>query len=120
MDECLIAVEETMATGQEIAFQPPLAKVLGQHLHHSAIGGKVIVANNCLSSPCAICGLEDRGQAIGRGLIGSHQAEPVAVAGDDVAQKCAEDLCCFSGFGSRLGNRYCVVGEVWHVEVTEQ
>src|SRR5271154_4354005 len=65
MDERLIAIEETVATGQEIAFQPPLAEVLRQHLHHSAIRGEMIVANNCFSSPCAISDLEDRRQPVG-------------------------------------------------------
>lgn len=38
-DERLIAVEETVASGEQIALQPALAHMLGEHgIHHAAVG----------------------------------------------------------------------------------
>ena len=39
VDERLVAVEQAMASGQQIAFEPPLALVLAQHLHYAGRPG---------------------------------------------------------------------------------
>ena len=43
VDERLVAVEQAVAARQQVALEPPLAEVLGQHLHHAAVGRQVIV-----------------------------------------------------------------------------
>ena len=44
MDERLVAVEQPVATGEQIALEPSLALVLRQHLHDPPVGGEVVVA----------------------------------------------------------------------------
>ena len=39
VDEGLVAGEEAVAAGEQVAFQPALAQVLAQHLHHAARRG---------------------------------------------------------------------------------
>ena len=51
VDERLVAVEEAVAPGQEVALEPSLALVLGQHLHHPAVGGQVVVAGSAARRP---------------------------------------------------------------------
>ena len=43
VDEGLVAVEEAVPPGQEVALQPALALVLGEDLHHPALGRLVLV-----------------------------------------------------------------------------
>jgi hypothetical protein len=38
VDERLVTVEEAVPAGQEVALEPALALVLGEHLHHAAVG----------------------------------------------------------------------------------
>jgi hypothetical protein len=38
VDECFVAGEKTVPAGEQIAFQPALAGVLGQDFHNPAIG----------------------------------------------------------------------------------
>ena len=37
VDERLVAIEEPMASGQEIALQPPFAQMLAEHLHDATL-----------------------------------------------------------------------------------
>ena len=43
VDEGLVAGEEAVPASQEIAFEPSLALVLAQHLHHPPVGCEMIV-----------------------------------------------------------------------------
>ena len=43
VDERLVAGEEAVPAGQQIAFEPALALVLAEHLHDPAVGGEVVV-----------------------------------------------------------------------------
>ena len=43
VNKSLVARKEAMAAGEQIAFQPALALVFAQHLHHAAIGSDVVV-----------------------------------------------------------------------------
>ena len=40
-NECLVAVEEAVAAGEQVALQPALAHVLGEHaVHNAPVGGQ--------------------------------------------------------------------------------
>jgi len=43
VDEGLIAVEEAVAAGEQVALQPAFAEVLREHLHHPAAWSEVLV-----------------------------------------------------------------------------
>ena len=43
VDKGLVAGEEAVAAGEQVALQPALALVLAEHFHHAAVGGHVIV-----------------------------------------------------------------------------
>ena len=43
VNERLVAREEAVAAREQIAFQPALALMLAQHLHHAAVGREVVV-----------------------------------------------------------------------------
>ena len=54
VDEGLIAAEEAVPAGQQIALQPALAEVLGEDLHHAAVGTEVFVGAKALGLPLAV------------------------------------------------------------------
>ena len=43
VDERLVAREEAMPAGQQVAFQPALALVLAEHFHHATIRAELVV-----------------------------------------------------------------------------
>src|ERR1700722_10833484 len=43
MDKRLVAGEEAVAASQQIAFEPSLALMLAQHLHHPSVGREMVV-----------------------------------------------------------------------------
>ena len=90
VDERLVTVEQPVPAGQQVALEPALALVLGEHLHHAAAGCEVVVAGEDLGVPRAVRHLEHRAQPVRGGLVGAEEAEPVAVAVDHVAQEVPE------------------------------
>lgn len=120
VDECLVAAEEAVPAGQQVAFQPSLAHVFGEHLHDAAIGGQVLVVGGLFCLPGLVGLVEHRGQAVRRGLVGSHQAEVVGVGGDHIAQIGAEYPGRLAGGGGRIGHVDGVVRDRREVQLTQQ
>ena len=79
VDERLVAVEQPVAAGEQVPLQPPLAEVLGQHLHHAPVGREMIIAVDRLGLPGPVGDLEHRRQAVGGGLVGAHDPERLGV-----------------------------------------
>ena len=75
VDEGLVAGEEAVAAGEQVAFQPALALVLGEHLHHAAVGREMIVVRQALGVPRAVGDLEDVLPAVGVVLVGAEEAK---------------------------------------------
>ncbi len=64
MNESLVAVEQPMPAGQQVALQPTLTLVLAQHLHHTSAAGKELVTRHGRGVPLPLGHLEYRLQAI--------------------------------------------------------
>ena len=75
VDERLVAAEEAVAPREQIPFEPALALMLGQHLHHAAVGREVIVGRQNLRHVAAIRDVEHVLPAIGVVLVGAEQAK---------------------------------------------
>ena len=90
VDERLVAVEEAVPARQEIALEPALAEMLGQHLHHAPVRGEVLVGRQRLGVPRAVRDLEDVVEPVRRRLVRAEEAEVLAVPRDHVAQEAAE------------------------------
>jgi hypothetical protein len=58
-----------VSTGEQVALQPSLAEVLGEDLHDLAIRGEVVVARDDVGVPRSVGGVEQRTEAVGRGLV---------------------------------------------------
>jgi hypothetical protein len=80
VDEGFVAGEQAMPAGEQVALQPALAGVLGEHLHHPAVPGQVHVGRLDRVLPVLAGDLVDRAEPVGLGLVGSEDPE-VAVRG---------------------------------------
>jgi hypothetical protein len=90
VDERLVAGEQTVPAGEEVALEPPLAGVLGEDFHHPAVGGEVVVALVPLGHPGAVGDLEDGAEPVRVVLVGREDPEGRHVAAHDVPQESAE------------------------------
>ena len=80
VDEGLVAVEQPVAPGEQVALQPALAHVLREHLHDTAGGRQVVVSRLCLCHPGPVGHLEQGSQPVGGSLVRAHRPEGVGVA----------------------------------------
>ena len=96
VDEGFVAGEEAVAAGEQIAFQPALALVLAQHLHHPAIGRDVVVAGKDLRGRAAVRHLEHGAPAVRGRFVRAEDAEVVRVQFHHIADELALDA---RGFG---------------------
>ena len=75
VDEGLVAGEQAVPPGEQISFEPALAEMLAQHLHHAAILGQVDVIGLDALHPDPLGHLEHRIEPVRRGFVRSHDAE---------------------------------------------
>ena len=120
VDERLVAGEEPVPAGQQVALEPALALVLAQHLHHPPVRREVVVAGHDLRVPRAVGRLEQRREPVRGGLVGPEHAEVLHVRPHHVAQEAAEDARRLGGGDRRLGDVDGVVAEVRHPQVLQQ
>ncbi len=92
MGERLVAGEEAVPPGEQIALQPALAQVLGQHLHHPAVPRQMLVGLPCRRLPRLAGGAVDRVQPVGGGLVRADEPEVAAPGGrrHDIGEQPAE------------------------------
>ena len=122
MNKCLVAVEEAVASGEQIAFEPAFALMLAEHFHDAAGGGEEGVVDLGFRFPLAAGGFEDGAEAVGEGFVGAEEAEIflIVVEFDDVAEEFSEDegVGGLNGAGGRNGDG--VILEIGHTEVAEE
>ena len=75
VNESLVGGKQAVPAGEQIAFEPALAGMLAQDLHHPPIGRQVIVAGDCVGEPGAVGHFEQRAETIGAGFVGAENAE---------------------------------------------
>jgi hypothetical protein len=119
VDERLVAREEPVAPGQQVAFEPALALVLAEHFHHPAVRREMVVAGHDLRGRTAVGHLEHGVPAVRVGLVGAEHAEVVGVALHHVA----DELPCTrvaSASPRPARHRDGIVAEVRHPQVAQQ
>ena len=122
-DECFIACEEAMTTGQQVAFQPALAHMLGQHgIHDAAVLCEEFIGRQSLCIPIAVGCFKRSIQTVGSGLIRTKYAEVAAVLVElqDITDKLAHLDHVLTLGSARLTNWECIVAEVRQTQVTQQ
>jgi len=75
VNECLIAGEEAVAAGEEIALEPTLALVFAKHLHYPPTRSQMVVPGADISNPGTIGDLEDVLPAVRVVFVGTEEPE---------------------------------------------
>jgi hypothetical protein len=70
VDERLVAVEEAVPAGEQVALEPALALVLAEHLHHAPVGARNSSFGTVAASHWRLVDLEDGLEAVGERLVG--------------------------------------------------
>ena len=93
-DERLVAIEQAVPTGEQIALQPAFALMLAQHLHDAAFGCEKDVIRHRLRFPLPVGHFEDGFETIRDCLVGSEDPEVARslVQFQHVAQERAEHM----------------------------
>lgn len=119
VDKGLVAVEQAVATAEDVALEPALNRVLRQHLHDAAGRGQVaavLVLVKVLAHPYLLGDLVDGAELVGLGLVGAEEAEVLGVLGHDVAQEERHVLHAAALVGGRAVKGDGVLAEVGHLE----
>ena len=90
VDERLVAAEQAVPAGEQVALEPALAGVLGEDLHHPAAVGQVLVDVEDLAGEDLVGHLVDGVQPVGRGLVRPEDPEVVGVVPHHVDQVLAQ------------------------------
>ena len=120
VNERLIAGEEAVSAGEQIALQPALTLMLTQHLDDPSVERESVIRRDLLLGVDATRRLEDGIPAVRRGLVGAEDAERLGVALDDVADEPALLARRLRLGRARRRDLHCVVAEVGQREVTAQ
>ena len=122
VDEGLVAREEAVPAGQQIAFEPALALVLAEHLHDPPVGGEMVVVGIGFRHPGAVGDLEHVLPAVRVAFVGAEQAEVARfhVQLHHVAQEAAHHPGRLGG--RRAGRRHLdrVVAEIRQPQIAQQ
>src|SRR5437016_8078268 len=119
MRKGLIRGKQAVATGKEIPFQPTLAVVFSQDLHHPPLRSQVsigiVIRRKTIPLPDPIRHLKHRVEAVRGRLVWAEQPEiarlPIRL--DDVTQEAAHDTGSFSDHRTRLRSEERRVGKEW-------
>ncbi len=119
MNESLIRRKKAVAAGEEIAFQPALARVLAQDLHDAPARREIFVFGQRVRHPCAIGHLKQSVQPVRGGFVRAEDAKVprLVIELHHVAQKSAHDSRRFRSGLAGLGYLHGVLAEIRHPQV---
>ena len=121
--EGLVGVEEAVAAGEQVAFEPAHQRVLGEHLHHPAVARQlaaVRILGQQVGHPGLLAHLVDRLQAVGGGLVRAEDAEVRHVVAHHVAQEFAQRPGVLVQHLAGLRHVHRVVAEVRQLQLLAQ
>src|SRR5664280_628143 len=110
--ESFVGGPHAMAPCKQVAFEPSLAEMLAQYLHHAAVRTQFIVDRNNLSHRAAFGGLEDGVKTIGIRFIGTEHAKVRRIHFEDVPEEISQFTRCLGKNLTRSGDIQCIICEV--------
>ena len=122
VDERLVAVEESVPPGEQVALEPTFALVFAQHFHDAPAAREMLVVRQGRGVPLAVGHFEQALQAVGDRLVGTKNAKmPLLVVElHHVAQESPEHMRVPDATGARGRHLDRVVAEIGNSQVAEQ
>ena len=75
VDERLVAVEQSVPAGEQIAFEPAFALMFAQHFHDATVQGEELIVVLLSGIPLPVGHLKHGAQAVGERFVGAEDAE---------------------------------------------
>ena len=123
VDERLVAVEQPVPAGEQVALEPALALMLAEHFHHAPGGREKFVVRHGRGLPLAIGHLEHRLQAVRERFVRAEDAE-IALLRVQLRRRRAGNgpSTCVSPMprDARRGHVDRVVAEIRHAQIAQQ
>ena len=122
-DKGLIAVEQAVPAGQQIALEPALALMLAEHrVQHAALRSEKFIVVDFAGVPLPICDLEYVAEKIRKGFVRTEDAEValVLVEARHIAQEFAEHHGVLRADRARGRDRDRVIAEVRHLQIAQK
>ena len=122
VDEGLVTGEETVAAGQQIAFQPAFAEMLAQHFHDAARLAEIGVVRDGVRHPFLAGNFENSLKPVRGGLVGPEQTEVLGseIEFHHVAQERAQYPRRLRPSAAGLGNRHRIGVKMRHRKRLQQ
>ena len=122
-DEGLVAVEESVPAGQQVALEHALALVLAEHgVDDAARGGEELVVRFSGGIPLPVRDLEHRAEQVRQRLVGTEDPEIALhlVSLRDVAEEPAQNARVLGVDGARRRDVDGMLAEVGHAQIAQQ
>ena len=103
VDERLVARDESVPSGEQVALQHPLHEVLAERLDDPARAREVLVERMQLGGPRPLGDVEHRAQPVGEHLVGAEQSHVVGVVTDQPGEPGSEHGHPLAGGAAGLG-----------------
>src|SRR5580692_10641552 len=114
VDKRLVAVEESMPPGEQVAFEPAFALMLAEHFHDAAGGREKFVVRHGCGVPLPLSYLKQSFQAVGERLIRTEDPEIalLIVQLRHIAQETAKHMRVADAAYTRRGNIDTIVAKI--------
>ncbi len=123
VDERLVAIEQSMSPGQQVAFKPAFALVFAQHrIQHASVAGEKFVVRQSRGVPLALGHLEKRFEAVGESFVRAENTKVplLAVQLRHIAQERTEHMDVANAARPGRGNVFRIAAVIRHLQVAEQ
>ena len=120
VDEGFVAVEEPVATGEQVSLEPSLALVLGEHLDNPSARSEMVVVGEDFGFPGTIGHFEDVLKPVRDRFVRTEYPEVCGVGNYDIAQPTAEHPGGLVQLGSWPRNCDAIAREVGELQVHQQ
>ena len=122
MDERLVAIEQPVPAGEQVALQPALALMFAEYLHYPPVGHQEFIGLFCPCRPLPAGNLKKRIQAVGKSFIGAEDPEIslLLIEGRHIAQELSQRMRVRRLDRARRRHRHRVLAEIGHGQVAQQ
>ena len=122
VDKGLVAIEQPMPSGEQIAFEPTFTLMLAEHFHDPSVGGKKLIIRFRPGFPLAVGDLKNSIQAVGKRLVGTKNPEIalLLIKVDHLAQEFSQNMGVGGLGGSGRGHIHRKISKIGHNQVAQQ
>src|SRR5580700_2555375 len=122
VDERLVAVKEPMPSGEQVAFEPALALVLAEHLHHAPGRREKLIVRHCGGIPLALGHFKEGFKTVRERLVRAKDPKIplLTVQLHYIAEKTPQYVRVADSGGPRRWHLRRVIAKIRHPQFAQQ